>query len=574
MSVQKKTLKEIMMPLNCGLDALSKIADLKNVSAFTLIHLGRDNGLNLFFFKVNDLADLPRVQRPAIFHQKDHFVYVRNGEPMPDGEYTGHIIGSAVLGRVLSMAEAKTISGGKNFLTGKNSDGDKVGGGALGVVLGAVGAVVGSVLLPGVGTALGTSLSSAAGGAIGGAIGGGVGSGAVGDNALIGAGLGAIGGYGIGGAVGSIGAGSAASGASGGLTGALGPSGNALNSALYTGANAASGGVSGALGAGGNAIANFAAPASFASSIASGAAAPTLQTAFSQAANSGTGANFAGQNYGLSSSSANPSNFNVNSYQPNSSFTTQGLNIPGISSTPTSSAGQIASNGGFLSNVGKTATDAVGKAFTSNPIGTAATAIGALGTFGSQPPAYTGATPTQNYATTSQFLGPNALEKPTTDQLSSYITTPIEDLAKTFTGTSTRVSDAINQAYDNQKQQLTHQYAQAGQNLAGSSELQDKISQLEQKRSTDLSNAALEAQNAGIGQAIQIKQQALSQGLQSGQFNQTLAMQLATLTGDQQNLQYAIANNDYQSFQQIMGKLMTMGIPQNVNLTNASSLTK
>jgi hypothetical protein len=92
------------------------------------------------------------------------------------------------------------------------------------------------------------------------------------------------------------------------------------------------------------------------------------------------------------------------------------------------------------------------------------------------------------------------------------------------------------------------------------------MSQLEQKRAQDLSNAQAEVQNQALGQAIQVKQQALSAGLQSGQWNQSIAMQLAQLTGDQQNLQYAIANNDYQSFQQIMGKLLTLGIPQQVKL--------
>ena len=122
----KKTLKEIEMPTNCGIAALSQLTELKNISAFTLVHAARDNGLNLFVFKVNNLADLPRVQRPAIFHQEGHFVYIKNGEPLPPGQYTGYVIApNAGLGRIIGLQEAKFIKGGK-----------KAAGGFLGPILG------------------------------------------------------------------------------------------------------------------------------------------------------------------------------------------------------------------------------------------------------------------------------------------------------------------------------------------------------------------------------------------------------------------------------------------------------
>ncbi len=559
--LQKRTLKDIELPkeMNCGLQALSKMTNVKDISAFTLVHLARDNGQNIHVFKVADNKDLIRVIRPAIFHQKDHFVYVGVDEPMPEGEYTGFVLGETILGRVISLSEAKFIKGSKNFFTGENKDGVKEGGGALGTILGVVGGIVGSVLLPGVGTALGASLSSAAGGAIGGALGGGIGAGITGDNVLLSAGLGALGGEGIGGGIANA---AAHGGLSAGLPTAVGNfSQGAFNAISHPIAS---------LGAGGNAIATGGYGAQLGATTSAFNAATGGAANAAGASSSGIGAGSAAVNAfngaGALDSLAGTSALapgaisNIGGFQPSQfvntpGFSTSGLNLPssltGASNTATGIPG------------------AIGNAFSSNPLGTIATGVGALGVFGSKPPAYSAASPIENYATTSQFLGPNALTQPTNDQLSTYISTPIEDLAKTFTNNSTRVSDAINQAYDNQKQALTHQFAQAGQNTSNSSELQDQISKLEQKRSTDLSNAALEVQNAGVAQAIQVKQQALSQGMQAGQFNQTLAMQLAGLTGDQQNLQYAIANNDYQGFQQIMGKLLTMGIPQNVNVTAA-----
>lgn len=558
--------------LNCGLSALSKIGALKNVSAFTLVHLARDNGMNLHVFKVLDNKDLLRVARPCILHQKDHFVFVKNGEALPQGEYTGIVLGPTVMGRTMSLAEAKFITGQKNFVTGKNKDGEQTGHGAIIDILAVVGSIITANPLTGAaieagGGAIeraqnqdvlgspynpGSLLKDAATGFFegAGAIGGvqGVSAGAA--NAASAGGTqslpSAVANFGKGAFQGvTQSASHPISTSAHGLTIDAGAAGiNTLGSqSIASGINpgllsqSANSGISGV-------------PSGYASGLGVGGATGAA-TGFSA---TGTGAGYA------SSILPDIGGFTASSYAPIAGFDASQFTYPGQSA----GAANVASGGGGLLDK---VTGAVGNSFNSNPIGTLATGVGALGLFGSKAPAYDAASPIENYKTTSQYLGPNALTAPTENQLNSYISTPIEDLAKTFTGTSTRVKDAINQAYDNQKQGLVHQFAQAGQNMANSSELQDKVSQLEQKRSTDLSNAELEVQNAGIGQAIQVKQQALSQGMQAGQFNQALAMQLATLTGDQQNLQYAIANNDYQSFQQIMGKLLTMGIPQNVNVT-------
>lgn len=556
---KKKTLKDIDIPqMNCGLTALSKLAQMKNVSAFTLVHLARDNGQNIHVFKVADNKDLIRVVRPAIFHQKDHFVYVGIDEPLPEGEYTGFVLGNTILGRVISLAESKFIKGGKNFFTGQNKDGEQKGSGALQFIVDAAVAIV---------TTIGTGGNVGAAAAATAAVNSGWGAinraqnpdelGSPGD-------IGKIAGDALTGAAIGLGAGGGAAGISAGGAGQSLPTvvSNFGKGAFQSIAHPINTSLHG-LDAGAAGITNLGAE-----SIASGINPGLLSQSGGQAAGAASGGINPGllsQSGGVVATGANPfSNIsNIGNFDPsqvsfNSSFDTSGVQLPSSLQTSTTPSGGT----GIL--------DKVGNAITSNPLGSAATLAGAAGIFGSKAPDYTGASPIQNYATTSQFLGPNALTQPTNDQLSTYISTPIEDLAKTFTSNSTRVSDAINQSYDNQKQGLVHQFAQAGQNLSNSSELQDKVSQLEQKRSTDLSNAALEVQNAGVSQAIQVKQQALSQGMQAGQFNQTLAMQLAGLTGDQQNLQYAIANNDYQSFQQIMGKLLTLGIPQNVNLTKTA----
>lgn len=544
--------------VNCGIDALSKLSKLEDISAFSLVHMARDNGLNLFVFKVNDLTDLPRVVRPAIFHQKDHFVYAKNGEAMPDGEYTGYVVGPAVLGRVISLSEAKFIKGGKNFLTGKNKDGVKEGGGALGSILSVVGAVVGSIILPGVGTALGASISGAAGGAIGGAIGGGVGAGVTGDNALVGAGLGALGGVGIGGGISAASQGAAAG--AGSLTSRIGNfTEGAFNSLSHPIA---------ALGSGGNAIAAGSIPtlASQTAAFGGAVAAPTT-TAFN-AANIASGAGSVGSQFAnavggaIGSGSASAVNpiftSTANNFTPNTSFSLNA--IPSLANNASSSG---------AANIASGAKAATGSGF--NPLLAGA---GAIGVLGSKAPTPQGDA-TSNYSAARTFLGDSAYNKlttPTSNELLNYINTPIEDLQKQFTQNNQRTLDTINTAYDNQKAQLVHQYAQAGQNLANSSELQGKVNEMEQKRTNDLTLAQQELTDQALGQAIQVKQQALSNSLAQGQYDANTAMELAKLTGDDQALQYAIANNDYQTFQGIMGKILTSGLP-NQGGSSLSNLT-
>ena len=567
----KKSLKVIEMPKNCGIEALSQLTELKNISAFTLVHAARDNGLNLFVFKVQDLNDLAKVQRPAIFHQEGHFVYIKNGEALPQGKYTGYVLGKAVLGRVIGLQEAKFIKGGK-----------KGGGGFLGSILGIVGSIVGNIILPGIGGAIGGALGGLAGGSLGGdkglnlgldAIQGGAtglsgNAGVVGNIAkgaatlaggihgysngggIGGAALGALGGYGGASLTGAAEAGSAAAGGSflnqlgGAGKGALGAIGightaSGVNN-LATNAGNFSNVSSAGINQGANAVNAFGA-----GNFASSASSPAMS--------------LIGDGVGTAAGQASP--FNLSLPSTGSPVGSTGVNFGGGGSAPSTGSCIAGVGGGLLSKVGG--------------IGGAASIAGGVGLLGSKAPAYNAATPQANYSALNTFVGQTAQGKlnnqagqAATQGNIDYVNTPISQLQQQFTANNSRTLNTINTAYDNQRNQLTHQFAQAGQTLANSQELQTKVGQLEQQRTNDLTLAQQEAQDQALSQAVSVKQQALSQSMQAGQFNQTLAMELAGLTGDQQNLQYAIANNDYQSFQQIMGKLLTMGIPQSVNIVN------
>src|SRR3990167_3442770 len=137
----------------CGLKALERIIELKEVSMFTLIHLAKDNGLNLYFCKVEP-EELVQVARPAIFHQKDHFVFIENGEPMPGGEYDGYVLTSKPLHEPLPFSLAKKVRGSKK--------------GGFAKILHPIAIGLASVISPVLGRVVGAGFGGArAGGAVG-----------------------------------------------------------------------------------------------------------------------------------------------------------------------------------------------------------------------------------------------------------------------------------------------------------------------------------------------------------------------------------------------------------------------
>lgn len=238
------------MTRNCGLDALSKIRELKGASAFTLIHLGKDNGVDLKLFKVKE-SDLPLVHRPAIFHSENHFEYIANGEPLPDRKWTGFVLTEKSIGRPISHKEAKTIKGEMPpvaAVVGAIISAVSTAASITASVVGAIGTAAGS-LASGMGIGA-TGALTQTGAAISGMVQGGIygaGAGAalagatgqpIGKGALYGAGAGA--GAGFGGAYGGI-AGASGAQVGGTLAGAgtgalLAPEGQRLSGAVKGGA--------------------------------------------------------------------------------------------------------------------------------------------------------------------------------------------------------------------------------------------------------------------------------------------------------------------------------------------------
>ena len=102
--------------VNCGLLALEQFVNFKTVSMFTLLHLAKDNDVLLYFCKAEP-EDLIKIPRPAILHQKDHFVFIKDDEIIPEGEYDGYVLTPKPWLEPLPFSLAKKIKGGKKGST-------------------------------------------------------------------------------------------------------------------------------------------------------------------------------------------------------------------------------------------------------------------------------------------------------------------------------------------------------------------------------------------------------------------------------------------------------------------------
>lgn len=531
-----------MRLVNCGILALEKLSVIKNISLFTLIHLAKDNGLNLFVCKV-DVKDLALVQRPAIFHAENHFVLVKNGKAVPELKYSGYVLTQKPLGRPVPYSEARTING------------EKGGGSILGPILIGIASIINPFLGAAVGAAYGAHTTS------GGALGGGdekkykgqfwqipvqAASGFFsGSSPLAAAGIQAAGEipnavktgdyfaplmagakqYGISSGVNLFNAGfqnapvassflqKAGSGFKNIWSGAIQPGGAAgsLASKVIPGSSTNAGGfglkgalsdslgnLTGGVGAGfGGGVSGLASAAS--------AAAPNLSTGF-----------------GYIGGPSSASGFNLSK-------------IPGLKDVLGVLGGSGGEGGGnLLSQIaGSVATAPFKPSFNFDPAG--------------------------EFKTIQTYLGTNAYKPVGQAELNKYVSTPLADLSKEFSFNNVSVIDSINKSFDKQKQNIITQAAGLGQNVVNSSDVQKQLADLEAERTKQITLANEDLANLNLQNAIQAKQFALSQQFNNNVYDDKLAMELAALIGQDQQLDYSIKNNDYQTFQQIIAKILTLG---------------
>lgn len=514
---------------NCGLQALSKIRDLKGVSAFTLIHLGKDNGVDLKLFKVKE-KDLPLVHRPAIFHSENHFEFIENGEALPDQKWSGYVLTQKSIGIPISHKEAKEVVGGMPPLVAVvGGIASAVGGAvtatvaAVGAVGGAIGGTIGALGGTAAGTVAGASIGSglatgaliggAGGAALAGATGSSVGRGAI-QGAAIGGGAGV--GAGFGGAFGLTGTqiGASLAGAASGA--ATSPSGQRVTGAIKGGAT--------------------------------GFAAGTLTDAFLKNYPGGAPGGVSGGGAGV------------------------GAGVGG-GAVGAGVGGNIANAGTGASLAGSGALATGANKFDLGSIGfgddfKSTLTAGAVGLAGAKEgPKSIDFDPTAEYTTLRNIIGTQGLPPAAEKQILNDINTPISELATQFAPVSDRTIRRINEAFDQRDTNIQRSFAQAGQNERNSSEVRGELQKSRLDRATALGEAEQEAFNAGISQAIQSKQFALNQSIQANQFDVNLALELADMIGSKKALEAAIQQDDANQFNNLLAQILNVGFGgQNTDL--------
>jgi hypothetical protein len=525
---------------NCGLESLKQMAELKSVSMFTLIHLAKDNGINLYFCKA-DPEQFMQVSRPAIFHQKNHFVFVENGESMPAGEYSGYVLAPKPINEPLSHSLARRIRGQKKASS------------FLGPILTGVASIVNPMLGAAVGAGFaGYQASKAPGGLgknwwqipLGGATGylqgvsGGTTFGM--NNAMLAGGLAAAGkipeaiktgnwmapiGAGIGQYMGAQAIGGAQSGLSAAQAagqGIFGQIGGAAKGAIGAFTGGGTQGTPGVKAAGGGVeIAGKGVLGSTPAGYGGSYTVPGIGNQVVGLPGGGGPAGFSSGAFGFAGGAAAPS------------------------------AAMTAPASGALSGTLSKLLPGMGNQSGMSWLGQAASAL--------LPPPKAPSM-SDSYSKAARYLGNdnwNALPTATREQLNKYSNMSINDLSTEFSqGNDKAINDL-----ERQRQQaidgLMTSYANYGQDPYTSTDAQQKLTEINRQYDQAKAEIIQQGQNQAMNQAIDFKKQILQQSIQQNQLDYQSFMELAQLHGMDEQARYAMESRNYEAMQEVLARIFT-----------------
>lgn len=503
---------------NCGLAALEQFIPLKSVSMFTLIHLAKDNGINLHFCKVNP-DELIKVKRPAIFHSEDHFVLVEDDKPIPEGTYDGYVLTPKPLREPLSHAEAKRIKGGKN-----------VGGILQPIVTG-----LASLVNPVLGAAVGAGFGAArAGGAFGkegkgewwriatGGLSGATAAGAPGLSAL--------------------------SAAAGELPGAI-KSGNymaPITAGLgQYGANVAAGGF-------GRGFSGAGEGAGFLGKLAGGGKGAI--SAFTGGGAQRGGAEIASRGLGGTTPAGYGGTYTV------PGIGNRVVGIPGISGPAGFSLGAFGAAGGMSAPPSGGTSNLFSKFTQSGGQGIKGGELLKLGATSLLPPPKLQTDVTGTYSKAAQYLGGDqykSLPTATRRQLEEYVNTPLDQLANKFVTQDDKGLRTIDEQKQKAIDAIMIDYANKGQDPYSSTQAQQGLTEINRQYDQAKAEYQQQIQNQAMTQAVSFKKEMLQNAMQQGQFDYESAMELATHMGREQEMKFALESRDYEQLQNLLAEIFS-----------------
>jgi hypothetical protein len=120
------------------------------------------------------------------------------------------------------------------------------------------------------------------------------------------------------------------------------------------------------------------------------------------------------------------------------------------------------------------------------------------------------------------------------------------------------MQDMIGKSWDDYDKAIDEQFAQAGG--TGSSDHLKAKEEARASRTEELSQARQELYGRAFREQLNVKLDALQRAASQGQFDMSIALELAKLGERDQELLMSIESQNYDQFQDIMGKIMSMGM--------------
>lgn len=544
---------------NCGIVALEKMTQISNISMFTIIHLAKDNGVNLYFCKVEE-DELIKVPRPAIFHQENHFVFVDNGKAMPVGKYTGYVLTTKPPNEPLPFSLAKKIHGQSilssigNFASNAFSSAKKAvssAGRTVANVASRVAAPVARVtssVVKGISAAIRPVVSAARQAT----------------------------------SVVSHVAAPVIRSAAAAPQGVLKYVGQAAQQApsVFNAAKMAAGGVFNTLSQTASKIAQPINSGTFGNSIYSGnnmTSGATVSRPLNLASGGTTSPGHVTTGPSVKNTPSLTSSFSGASFLPGQS-TAAATMAGGGGSVMDSLNAQGNQPGGYLDRnqqfIGQTDPNdpfGFGQGYGSRMSPSSYSSSGQSGGGGGGGGGDSGGNVNYgdlsglqnnsmaNYSTATQFLGYGGLPTATRDELTKYANSSIDDLTKQFTQGNDQATRQLEEKHQQERNALMTQYANYGQDPMTSSDAQNKLSALDRQYAQAQSELTQNGQNAALDKAIQFKKEMLQNSMAQGQFDYNAAMDLAKQVGMDQQLNFALQSKNPEVLQNVLASIFQKG---------------
>jgi len=165
----------------------------------------------------------------------------------------------------------------------------------------------------------------------------------------------------------------------------------------------------------------------------------------------------------------------------------------------------------------------------------------------------------ENLASAQEFVSKYGLEGMPSyarDEMRKWIEQPLSEVYPAeIDARFARTERALTDKWDKYRDSRMRAYTSTGQ--VDSEDWRNEQAQIEQMRAEEMNITRQEIESEVMDKGIQMKQFAITSMAQNGQFEASAAFEVAKMIGQQDQLEYAIAQQDYTRFQEVMAKILS-----------------